>query len=500
MVSDMSLIEIEQIDATNLKINCDKGYAKELNDFFTFKVPNYQYTPAYRNKIWDGQIRLFNLFTRTLYCGLLHQLEKFCSDRNYSYTLNLKKQETSQFEDITKFLSKLKLSNGKQKIELHDHQRSAIVDAIMNKRCLLLSPTGSGKSLIIYCLVRYFLQNIPDKKILIITPTTGLVTQLQSDFLEYSHDDEEFSGKDIHTIFSGKEKQTNNRVVISTWQSLYKLNESFFEDFSVVVGDECHLYKAKSLTTLLSKLKNAYYRFGTTGTLDDSKTHKLVIEGLFGPTIKVVTTKELIDKNILANLKINCLVLSHDDEKKKEVKRVKYQEEIDWLVKSKERNEFICELSAKLKGNTLILFNYVEKHGKLLYEMIPEFTDKEIYFIHGKTDVEDREMIRKYLDLNDNCVLIASYGTCSTGINIKNIHNIIFASPSKSVIRVLQSIGRGLRISSSKDKATLYDVSDDLSWKSYENHTLKHLHERIKIYTNEKFNYELFKIRLKEKL
>lgn len=499
MVNDMSLIKIEQIDAVHLKVDCEKGYAKELNDYFTFKVPNYQYTPAYKNKIWDGQIRLFNLFTRTLYCGLLGQLEKFCNDRNYSYTLSTKKQNEIDFENINVFLDNLPLSNGKEKIKLHDHQRSAIIDAIMNKRCLLLSPTGSGKSLIIYCLIRYFLNNIKDKKILIITPTTGLVTQLHSDFTEYSKDDDTFSSKDIHSIFSGKEKETDKRVIISTWQSLYKLNEKYFDDFSVVIGDECHLYKAKSLTTLLTKLKNAYYRFGTTGTLDDSKTHKLVIEGLFGPTIKVVTTKELIEKNILANLKINCLVLNHPDESKKEVKRVTYQEEIDWIVKSKSRNEFICNLASKINGNTLILFNYVEKHGKLLFDMMSEHTDKETYFIHGKTDVDDRESIRKYLDKEDNCILIASYGTCSTGINIKNIHNIIFASPSKSVIRVLQSIGRGLRISSSKDKATLYDISDDLSWKSYENHTMKHLHERIKIYTNEKFNYELFKIRLEEK-
>ena len=330
----------------------------------------------------------------------------------------------------------MKISNGKEEISLHDHQKSAIVDALFNKRCLLLSPTGSGKSLIIYCLVRYFLDNLPEGKILIITPTTGLVTQLESDFMEYASLDDSFSKRDIHKIFSGQEKETNKRVVISTWQSLYKLPESYFDDFSVVLGDECHLYKAKSLTNLLSKLKNAYYRFGTTGTLDNSKTHKLVIEGLFGPTIKVVSTKELIDKNILANLKINCMVLGYSDESKQDVKRVKYQEEIDWIVSNKNRNKFISDLSQKLKGNTLVLFNFVEKHGKKLYEMTKD-GEKEVYFIHGKTEVEDRESIRKYLDSKNDCVLIASYGTCSTGINIRNIHNIIFASPSKSIIRVL---------------------------------------------------------------
>ena len=313
---------------------------------------------------------------------------------------------------------------------------------------------------------------------------------MKSDFLEYSAGDDSFDEEDIHTIFSGREKETNRRVVISTWQSLYKMPGSYFDDVSGIFGDECHLYKAKSLVELLTKMKNAYIRIGTTGTLDDTKTHKLMIEGLFGPTIQVTSTVKLMEKKILSNLKISCITLKYGENDRNEIKRAKYQEEVDWLVSSEKRNKFIIDLSLKLKGNTLVLFNFVQKHGKPLYESLRDSSDNPVYFIHGNTDVEEREMIRKIIDTNENSILVASYGTCSTGINIKNIHNIIFAFPSKSVIRVLQSIGRGLRTSSTKSIAKLYDIGDDLQYKSYKNHTLKHLEERIKIYTNEGFNYE----------
>jgi len=487
----MSDFKIKQLDAVNLKIDCEKGYAKELSEYFTFMVPNYQYTPAYKNKYWDGKIRLFNIFNRTIYAGLSSHVKKFCEDRNYPYSIELHKEENQRCEDIDTFLEHLSISNGKEKITLHDHQLKAIHEALLNKRCLLLSPTGSGKSLIIYCLLRYYLSCFSEnKKFLIVVPTTGLASQMKSDFLEYSAGDDSFDDEDIHTIFSGREKETNRRVVISTWQSLYKMPGSYFDDVSGIFGDECHLYKAKSLVELLTKMKNAHIRIGTTGTLDDTKTHKLMIEGLFGPTIQVTSTVKLMEKKILSNLKISCITLKYGENDRNEIKRAKYQEEVDWLVSSEKRNKFIIDLSLKLKGNTLVLFNFVQKHGKPLYESLRDSSDNPVYFIHGNTDVEEREMIRKIIDTNENSILVASYGTCSTGINIKNIHNIIFAFPSKSVIRVLQSIGRGLRTSSTKSIAKLYDIGDDLQYKSYKNHTLKHLEERIKIYTNEGFNYE----------
>jgi len=488
----MSDLVLEKIDAVNMKIECDDSIAKELNMFFTFAVPNYQYTPAYKNKKWDGMIRLFNLYSRRLYIGLYDYLKKFAEDRNLSIETNfdLRKQESV---DIDEFISLLDL-NG---IIPHDYQVSAIKHVIEKQRCLLVSPTGSGKSLIIYILLRYYMNHLGDgKKILIVVPTTGLVSQMYNDFKSYSGDGWDVS-KNCHVIFSGQDKFTEKPVVISTWQSIYKLPPEYFESYSVVFGDECHLFKAKSLTSLMSKLSSAEIRIGTTGTLDGTQVHKLVIEGLFGRVHSVTTTKKLIDTKILSKLDIDCITLQYEESEIAQIKRAPYMDEIKWLLANDKRNNFISSLCKNIKGNTLLLFNYVELHGKPLYELIQkQCSDRKVFFIHGGTDVEQRERIRQIVDNEQEAILVASYGTCSTGINIRNINNIIFTSPSKSVVRVLQSIGRGLRKSDRKDTVKLYDIADNLSHKKYKNHTMRHLDERIKIYTNESFSYKLIPIKL----
>ena len=389
------------------------------------------------------------------------------------------------------------MSSG-NKITPHTHQIAAITHAINNKRCLLLSPTGSGKSLIIYSLVRYYESLIPyNKKILIVVPTTGLVSQMYNDFLDYSLRNKWNVDALCHSVFAGKDKQTEKKVVISTWQSIYKMSEKYFEQFDVVFGDECHLFKAKSLTSIMSKLKSCSYRVGTTGTLDDSQTHKLVIEGLFGRVFNVTSTKALMEKNLLSKLNIECINLQYNINEIQEVKRTSYQDEMKWLIGNKKRNNFISSLCCKIKGNSLLLFNYVELHGIPLYENIKKTCpDKKVFLIYGGTKTEQREKIRRIIDEEKDAILVASYGTCSTGINIKNIHNIVFSSPSKSVVRVLQSIGRGLRKSDTKESVKLYDISDNLQYKKYINHTMKHFNERIKIYNRENFSFKTIKVRL----
>jgi superfamily II DNA or RNA helicase len=239
-------------------------------------------------------------------------------------------------------------------------------------------------------------------------------------------------------------------------------------------------------------MKQTKYRIGTTGTLDNTEAHKLIIEGLFGRSYAVTTTKELIDDNILSKLNINNILLSYNQFPKKPL----YAQEIEWLITNEYRNNFIADLACKIKGNVLVLYNFVEKHGIPLYSKIKQKNKKDVFQIHGKTDIEERELIRNIVNNHTNSVLVASYGTCSTGINIKNINAIIFASPSKSVVRVLQSIGRGLRKSETKDNVVVYDISDDLHYKSYRNHTLRHMDERLTIYNNEKFTYKTIKVKL----
>ena len=498
----MSDLVIEPVDSVFIKVDCERSFAKELSDHFTFQVPGHKFMPAFRNKLWDGHIKLYNIYNQTIYAGLADYVEQFARDRSYSLKNTLlAAKDPITFEQVVDFIKTLDPHAAGKRLEAHQHQLEAIWHALSNKRCLLLSPTGSGKSLIIYVICRYLLNIIPnDKKILIIVPTISLVSQMYSDFFEYASKTSWKTRDFVHKIFGGESKHSNKRIIVSTWQSIYKMPKEYFSQFSVVMGDECHLFKSKSLTSIMTKLDTCDYRIGTTGTLDGSMTHKLVIEGLFGRVKKVTTTKELMDKNVLSDLSIDCLVLQYSDAVRKEAKKLTYKEEIDWLISNKERNTFICNLSMNLKGNTLVLFQFVEKHGAVLYEMMKQINkDKKLFFIHGGTDVEMREEVRKLCEKQNNAVIIASYGTFSTGVSIRRLHNIIFSSPSKSRIRVLQSIGRQLRKSEFKDKARLFDIADDLHWKSYTNHTLRHYNERLKIYESEKFSHKKVLIKLESK-
>jgi superfamily II DNA or RNA helicase len=295
-----------------------------------------------------------------------------------------------------------------------------------------------------------------------------------------------------------KIEKEETQVLLTTWQSIYKQPATWFNQFDVIFGDEAHNFKAKSLTTVMEKMSNVRYRIGTTGTLDNKKVHKLVLEGIFGPIHRVTTTKELMDTNQVASLQITCLVLKYDEVTRKIVNKSTYQEEMDHIVKYEKRNKFIRNLALNCEGNTLVLFQYVEKHGKILHDMIKDkaHDKRKIFFIYGGTDTEARESARKLAEKETDAIFIASFGVFSTGINIPSIENVIFASPSKSKIRNLQSIGRGLRLKEGKTHCNLYDISDDLHWKSWKNHTLGHFAERLKTYSEEKFNYKIIEVDL----
>ena len=368
------------------------------------------------------------------------------------------------------------------------YQVEGVYGALKHNRKLLISPTASGKSLMIYSLVRYYVDR--GEKILLVVPTTSLVEQMYKDFLDYGWDADSY----CHKIYSGREKSNDAPVTITTWQSVYKLERSFFEDYGCIIGDEAHLFKSKSLINIMTKLHHAKYRFGFTGTLDGTQTHKWVLEGLFGPSYKVTRTDELMRQGHLSQLDIQCLVLKHKPQTFET-----YNDEIEYLISHEQRNRFIKNLALDLKGNTLILFARVEAHGQVLYDEINnnKRDDHKVFFVHGGVDAEEREQVREITERESNAIIVASYGTFSTGINIKKLHNVIFASPSKSRIRNLQSIGRVLRKGKDKVKATLYDISDDCSTKSRRNYTLNHFIERIKTYNEENFNYEIITIQLK---
>ena len=479
-------ITVEPIDEAFVRVRADGGTFREIVEYFTFEVPGARFMPAYRNKMWDGKIRLLNGMNKTLPKGLVPYILKFCNTHNYQVNVHedLLHDDEFSISEAQEHIDKLNLS-----LDPRDYQIKAFVHAIRKRRALLLSPTASGKSLIAYLISTYYLQAVD--RILIIVPTVSLVHQMAKDFIDYGMPDSIISG-----IMAGVDKNSTKPITVSTWQSIHKLPKTWFEQFGCVIGDEAHLFKSKSLTDIMNKMVDVRYRFGLTGTLDGAQTHKLVLEGLFGPVKQVVKTNELIEKGSLSPFKIKVIALRYDEGTRKNYCNSLYQDEMEFIHSNAKRNTFIRNLTLSLKGNTLVLYKLVDKHGKVLYNDIQEHArdGRHVFFVHGGTNAETREQIREITEKEKDAIIVASYGTFSTGINIRNLHNIVFASPSKSRIRNLQSIGRGLRKSEHKEQAVLYDIADDLSYKKKKNHSLKHLFLRLKMYEEESFDFKTYKV------
>ena len=486
----MTDIIIKKKNEVYVTVKAEPHINQELSDLFTFDVPGAKFMPQYRSKYWDGKIRLYSPATGEIYGGLVDKIVSWAKKSEYSLEFENNKHYGTPFEEneiisregVKEYMTRI------SKYKPRDYQIDAVYDALKYNRKLLISPTASGKSMMIYAVVRYFVET--KKKVLLIVPTTSLVEQMYKDFEDYGWNADQY----CHRIYSGKEKTNENSVTITTWQSVYKLKRPFFKDFDVAIGDEAHLFKSKSLVSIMTKMDSAKYRYGFTGTLDGSQTHKWVLEGLFGPSYKVTQTKELIDKGHLSKLQIRVLILKHTDQKFDT-----YEDELQYIIGHSKRNRFIRNLVLDLKGNSLILFSRVATHGQILFDSINSSVqgNRKVFYVHGGVEAQERERIREITEQERDAIIVASYGTFSTGINIKNLHNVIFASPSKSRIRNLQSIGRVLRTGDNKKKAVLYDIADDISYKSRKNYTLNHLVERVKIYNEEKFNYEIIQINLR---
>lgn len=495
----MEQILVKKYNESFNKIQADTGILYELESYFTFKVPNAHFNPRYKMRQWDGNIKIFHFSKRLLYAGLNDKLEQFAKEREYEVVYLDKQNIDEEFsvEEALKFIKTLNLP-----FEPHQYQINAFVKTVRKRRILLKSPTASGKSLMLYLAVRYF-----GEKSLIVVPSVNLVKQMYQDFKEYGYDVE----TNCHKIFAEQDKDSDKLITFSTWQSIYELPEEWFQKFSFASVDECDLAKAKSLTEIMKKCSNSYVRLGTTATLDGIETNEMVLEGLFGPTYIPATTKELMDDKKLARLKAKLILLKHSEleskeflEHLKELKKKKkltgadvYSEEMKYLESNSKRNNFIVNLALSLHNNTLILFEHVERHGKLIYELLKAAnSDKKIYFIHGGVDIEIREQIRIIAEKYNDVIIIASMGTFKRGVNIKNLHYGIFASPFKSGTTLRQSIGRGIR--KLLDKTfVLFDIGDDLSVGNWKNITLNHFSERIKIYIEEEHEYKMYNVGLK---
>ncbi len=493
------MIELRKIDNVFCRVLCDDSIAEELYHEFTFIIPNAKFNPLVKAKRWDGKIRLFNKKERKIYSGLEFKIREFANKFGYDVISDIKTKTDVTPQEIVEYCKSLNVTSKGETINHINYQCAAIYYALKNKRKVIISPTGSGKSLIIYSLVRWILENT-EKKILIVVPNISLTLQLFSDFIDYSSLNNFNVDDNCYIIEAGKNKDSKQKVYITTYQSIMKLEPDWFHQFQSVIVDECHYAKTKSFLHILENAKNAEYRIGLSGSLDKSETNELVIQGLLGSIKRVADTSDLMDRGILAKLNIDFYELMYDKTLKRGLNLPEYKDEIDFVISYNPRNEFIRDLSLSLNNNVLILFNYVKKHGDVLYDMISEQNkDKNIYYITGLTEKEEREKIRNLVENSSNNIIIASFGVYSTGVNIKNLHHIVLASSTKSIVRLLQSIGRGLRIKEGKTECTFHDLCDNLVKNKKQNILLKHGIERIQIYNEQKFEYKIQKFELKEK-
>jgi len=482
----VSDIYIEHIGNVYCKVNCDTGILQELVDHFTFFVPGYKYNPKFKSGFWDGKIRLLNYRTRVIYRGLHKAIQAFCEKSGYSYSQDPQFDETEfSLIEMDKAIKDLGIP---EEYEDRDYQMKAVAYCIRNRAAVIVSPTASGKSLIIYMITRLL-----NKKTLVIVPTLNLIHQLFNDFKEYGYEVENH----VHKLYQDQEAYTAKNITVSTWHTAVKMPKEWFDQFEVVIGDEAHNCKAKSLIHILTSLTNCPWRFGFTGSLNDDDSNRLVIEGLFGRVKQFVTTKQLIDAGTLSKLKIKAIVLKHPEEVRKVISKATYQDEIDWIINNNRRNVFIKNLVLSLDGNTLILSSRIEKHLLPLHAMVSKLTDRPVHLVHGGVDAEDREHVRNIVKTQNNAIIFASAQCFSEGVNIPSLKNIVFTTPTKSRIKIMQAIGRTLRYHKDKEEAVVFDIADDLSWKSKQNHTIKHYISRVSYYAQENFVYKQYNIDMK---
>lgn len=499
----MPQIEVIKANETYVKIYSDFSIESEIRDFFTFKVPGHQFSPKFKARIWDGTVSLYNIKTKTLPIGLYPRLEEYCIDNGID--INFKKcdrfdsvvERFYQEEIDTKhFVDDLKPASKSGPIAARDYQITAIHKAITDKRVTLISPTSSGKSLIIYCAIRWILSENPGSRVLLIVPNVSLVNQMMGDFREYSMENGWDVDEHCQRLFGGQSKDLVKDVLITTWQSFSKISKDkvngpkILSLYKGVIVDECQSAKGQELQGILEKCIHSEYRIGTTGTLDtrpDAKVNTLQIEGFLGPVYKVITTKELIDTNQVSQLDLKTLVLKYGEDECKLIKSADYQQEVKWLVQNSRRNKFLMTVALKTVGTTLLLVKHRDEHAKVLYEGLKKISPRPVHYVSGTVSADERERIRQVANVED-CIIVATFQTMSTGVNIPNLRHVIFGCPSKSSITVLQSIGRGLRLHKDKEKMVLWDIIDDLRYKKAENYSYLHGLERLTIYRKEQFD------------
>ena len=487
------MIELKYFNEAYVQITCEYDEAQDIADLFSFYTPNYRWSPKYKSGVWDGKLKLFDINNCLLPFGLLKKFLGYMKLNEWGYTIDkrlLRDGDNVSESEITQFCKEVL----KTELIPRDYQIAAVQYFMFHRKMIGVSATASGKSFIYYIFFNLLKYIYPEFKGLLVVPRTSLVEQMAGDFQEYAKKYCDFS-KFIHKIHSGKEKYTNKPITISTWQSLQNMPREYFEPFNALVVDEVHEATAKELPRIANLCINAAYRIGMTGHLKECKIASMQLTALIGNVKTFTKSAELIERGILADIDIRAIVLKYGDDFRRRFKgtgenKVQFKDETDIIREIPQRKKFICQLAASRKGNTMILFK-IRDYGRDIHRLLKKnFPENHVYYIDGTISVDYREKVRAVTEKNEGIIIVASYGTFSTGINIKNLHNLIFAESVLSSVKVIQSIGRILRKCFNKN-AKLYDITDDLSWKSNRNYVLKHFLKRINYYDLERFDYSV---------
>ena len=489
----MADIYIDRLNASYIRVLSDDiGIVTDIYEFFRYEEPTFT-----KNKYskWDGITRMYDKNTGKLPYGLLQIVFELCKQRGYTFDLDPRfKNDITKItkEELTAWIDTLDIVNEEgDKLTPYDYQLEAVYLAIKFNRMTLLAATSAGKSLIQYILIRYYdmLRDAGEihHKTMLMVPSIHLTHQMFNDFRVYSGKNGWDVNVKCHIISEGAIKVSRRPIYICTWQSIKDCDKDYFEQFGQILVDECHTAKAKCIKTICEGAINAYQKVGLTGTLQNNELHPLMVQGNFGPVRRVVSTKQLQDAGRAAKTLVTRMRLNYPSEQRTEVAQMTYQQEIEYIIGHPQRNKVIKTLAKTLKGNSLFLFDRKDKHQlQILAQMIEEGVgDKKVFVINGDVDGDDRVVIQKITEAEGDVIILGSYGTMSTGVSIKHLHNLVFCHPVKSIIRVLQSIGRMLRLHKSKDVANIYDIYDNFETRGQPNTTLNHAEERLGYYMAE---------------
>ena len=494
-----------------------------LNTSFSFKDPGAANNWEYKHGFYDGIIRLFDKSNNRLDLGLVTRACQMLRKGVPELKIEVAKPLWKVFkrpagdishDDAVSYLKKLKIKNTEgTDVSPYDHQYSLFERGVNGRRMSMVACTGAGKSLAQYALSRWFVE-VEKKKTLIIVPSAGLVEQMYHDFrddygwtdidnhctLIYADSKDALTQAEKNMLIRlsiGEEAKMKD-VVISTWQSLVRKDPQFFTIFGAVIVDEAHGAKADELRRVVNQCVNADWKLGVSGTIPDSGLDAALIEGSLGRREEIVRSKELIAKGILTPVEIHSLMLPYDMDLRPFVCRQDYRSEFSLVTGNGSRQQVVDVMinagQITTEQNTLILFKHKES-----IDLMKEFIEKnypqfKIYIIKGEVKAIDRERYRGEIERSIGNIVLATFGTMKQGVNIKLLHNLMFAEFSKSMYEIIQSIGRILRKHPKKAVARVFDIVDDCSYITRrgagnytENYAMEHYKQRLSYYMDENF-------------